>query len=429
MKISPARTAAFDVLSRIETERAFSSILLPEYEAGLSPPDRGLCHQLTLGVLRTKFLLDRLIDQMTGGRKLDASVRTSLRLGLYQLRFLDRIPSHSAVNESVNLVQRARKTSAKSFVNAILRRAAREPAIPAFRDRLDRLSTETSHPKWLLEKWIGDHGSDMATAIATANNDQAAVAFRFTAKAKDRKPLAGSRPSESVEGGFLVETLTAEIADAADRGEIYFQDEGSQLVGKCIHLDSGGAFLDVCAAPGSKATLVASTVEAGATVVAGELHEHRAKFLLENCRRQWLERVNVVRYDAEKPLPFADGVFDRVLVDAPCSGTGTIRNNPEIRYFLEPEDIGELSGKQLRILTNASKLVKRGSLLLYSTCSLEPEENERVVKEFLSGTSEFAVEAPKVPEDFVTNDGFARTFPQRDNMDGFFIAALRRRRL
>ena len=160
---------------------------------------------------------------------------------------------------------------------------------------------------------------------------------------------------------------------------------------------------------------------------AGDLHFSRLKFLKENCLRQNIDFVNIVNYDAENSLPFADGSFDAVLIDAPCSGTGTIRHNPEIRYFLEPKDFEELSGKQLRILENASKLVKRGGTLIYSTCSLEPEENESVIENFLKTGNEFEKTAPNVPAQFLTGRGFARTFPSSDNMDGFFISSLVRK--
>jgi 16S rRNA (cytosine967-C5)-methyltransferase len=160
--------------------------------------------------------------------------------------------------------------------------------------------------------------------------------------------------------------------------------------------------------------------------VAGDLHWNRVEFLRENCQRQGVKFVHIVQYDAEQSLPFADGAFDAVLVDAPCSGTGTIRHNPEIRYFLKPNDLTELQNKQLRILKNASKLVNQGGSLIYSTCSLEREENEVVCEAFLRDDPDFTLVNPDVPMRFLTEQGFARTFPQRDGMDGFFIASFAR---
>jgi 16S rRNA (cytosine967-C5)-methyltransferase len=217
------------------------------------------------------------------------------------------------------------------------------------------------------------------------------------------------------------------LRELADVGEIYFQDEASQLVARIAATDFGMRFLDVCAAPGGKTTLVASAIQPeGKLLVAGDVHSSRAKLLKATCIRQGASFVSAVQYDAEFELPFADASFDTVLVDAPCSGTGTIRHNPEIRYFLEPGDFAELANKQRRILNNASKLVRPGGRLIYSTCSIQTEENEVVCHEFLDRTAKFAKVRPEVPDALLTGDDFARTFPHRDRTDGFFIAEFRR---
>jgi 16S rRNA (cytosine967-C5)-methyltransferase len=422
MNISPARIAAFDILLRIETERCFSSILLPEYESRLSPKDRALCHQLTLGVLRKQIYLDRVVDHFGCGKRLDPAVRISLRLGLYQLLFLDRVPDHSAVNESVNLVQKAKKTSARGFVNAILRRALREPFVPKYTDEVDKISVETSHPRWLIEKWIQRFGISETAMLAESNNAPPIAAFRLTARAPDGLRFEGAQESEFVPGCFLADPGTAEMAQAAERSEIYFQDEGSQLVGNAVVVPDGGLFLDVCAAPGSKLTQIAAQRNDG-LIVGGDIHSHRTRFLLENAWTQSVSRVSVVQYDAENEFPFEEGSFDTVLVDAPCSGTGTIRHNPEIRYFLESDDITALSAKQRRILRNASKMVRNGGYLIYSTCSLEGEENEAIADDFLRSHPAFRKTAIDVPGRFVLDDHYARTMPHIDQMDGFFIAS------
>jgi 16S rRNA (cytosine967-C5)-methyltransferase len=296
--------------------------------------------------------------------------------------------------------------------------------------------------------------------LAEANNQVPAAAFRYTGIFQRREPWEGKdaiKKSEFVEGCFIAERIDEKLKSAAESGEIYFQDEASQMVGAAVKLKPVGRFLDVCAAPGSKTTQIAlsavteiyhpaqkagtppnqggefrktdNTLPRGrvpAFLVAGDLHWKRVEFLKENCRRQGVEFVNVVQYDAESALPFADEAFDAVLVDAPCTGTGTVRHNPEIRYFLRPGDFAELQGKQLRILKNASKVVRRGGTLIYSTCSLEKEENEDVCEKFLEN-GEFRLVTPNVPARFLTERGFARTYPQRDGMDGFFVAEFRRR--
>ncbi|MEO6655901.1 MAG: 16S rRNA (cytosine(967)-C(5))-methyltransferase RsmB [Pyrinomonadaceae bacterium] len=428
MKISPARTAAFDVLLRIEIERAFSSVLLPMFEADLSPVDRALCHELTLGTLRRQMYLDRVIDTFAGGKKIDLAVRIALRLALYQLYNLDKVPHYSAINESVNLVQRAKKTSAKGFANAILRRASREHPDLSFVDEIERLSVESSHPRWLIEKWIGYLGFDETVRLAAANNEIAETAFRVIGGLSDegQKVIEASRPSVFVEGCYLAEKGEQRIFELAERGEIYLQDETSQMVAQTLEIPRDGYFLDVCAAPGGKTGLIAVRSPAARLVAAGDIHGPRVEFLKENCRRQGAAFAQILQYNAQGSLPFAHEAFDCVFVDAPCSGTGTIRRNPEIRYFLKPEDLNELAAKQLSILTNASKLVRSGGTIIYSTCSLETEENESVCKPFLMGNLEFQSVLPNLAAKFVTETGFARTWPQRDNMDGFFIAEFRR---
>ncbi len=430
MNISPARTAAFDILFRIETEKAFSSALLPLFEENLSKLDRGLCHELTLGTLRRQIYLDRFIGTFSGGKKLDIEVRIALRLALYQLIFLTKVPQYSAINESVNLVQRAKKTSAKGFANAILRRAIKERPKLAFIDEIERISVGESHPRWLIEKWSSDFGIDETARIAAANNEVPTTAFRMvgTASALGKNIASRARRSKYVEGCFNADLDERQLFDLAESGQIYVQDEASQMVAKAVKVSSGERFLDVCAAPGGKTTLIALGYAGPSVLIAaGDKRWSRLEFLSGNCRRQGVGSVQIIQFDAERKLPFADGSFDVILVDAPCSGTGTIRRNPEIRYFLKASDFANLFEKQLSILENASKLVRSGGSVIYSTCSLESEENEAVCKRFLGEFPEFMKAMPNVPEAFITDDGFGRTWPQRDNMDGFFIAAFRRR--
>lgn len=416
MKISPARVAAFQILTKIETEKAFSSALLPIYESNLEAKDRALCHELTLGVLRKQIYLDRLIEKLTEGKKLDSAIKIILRIGFYQLKFLDRIPPHAAINDSVNLTQKAKKTSAKGFVNAVLRRFTREKIELEFTDEIERISVETSHPRWLIEKWAKELGIDETARLAVANNETPKMSFRYTAKTTDATKKSLERENIENERGYLREL--------AENGKIYFQDEGSQIVGNAVGLKENESFLDICAAPGSKTTQISSgfQVVVSRLFVAGDFYWPRVKILQENCRRQGVGFVNILQYDAEDSLPFADESFDVVLLDAPCSGTGTIRHNPEIRYFLHEKDFTELSAKQLKILRNASKVIKHGGRIIYSTCSLEIEENETVCERFLAENPGFRRINPNVSEFLLTEKGFARTFPHRDKMDGFFIA-------
>ncbi len=417
MKISPARIAAQDAL--IEIERgAHSSAVLAEAAERLGAADRGLCYEIVLGVLRRRMLLDRWIDALTAGRRIDQEVRAILQAALYQIHFLDRVPAHAAVNDAVNLTSRAKKTSAKGFVNAVLRRFQNGVPEIEFADALDRLATESSHPRWLVERWVSRFGEEAARELVESDNTAPVGEFRWTLRTTDAVKRALSDQDAPNRAEFLREL--------AANGKIYFQDRGSQLVAGSLSLRPGERFLDVCAAPGGKTTL-AALVCPQAWFVAGDMPESRVAALAANIRRQGASFVNVVRFDAARPLPFPDESFDAVLVDAPCSGTGTIRHNPEIRYRLRESDLDGFALKQLAMLANASKMVRKGGRLIYSTCSLEREENEEVAHAFLAQTPEFSSAIPELPERFRTADGFARTSPARDGIDGFFVAAFAKR--
>lgn len=423
MKISPARAAAFDILLRVLKEGAFSSALLPAFEERLAPADRNLCHELVLGALRRKLYLDRVISILSADRKTDDEVRIALYLGIYQLLFLDRVPDHSAINDSVELVARARKRSAKGFVNAILRSITRQPPELTFANDRERLSVMTSHPPELLERWARQYGEQNAAEIAEANNRPANVSFRLL-EPVGREISATWRASAVVPGVFSVTHVDTELRRLAQEGRVYFQDEGSQLVADSVPIAPEDLFLDVCAAPGGKTGSIANRVRPK-LAVAGDIHRSRVRLLKQNLSFQ-CSHASVVQYDAEREMPLREGSFNTVLVDAPCSGTGTIRHNPEIRYSIKEEDIAELSKKQLRILANAAMTVKPGGHLVYSTCSLEREEGEDVIEKFLEGREDFRPERPHVPERFWKEPLSARTRPHVDDMDGFFIAAFTR---
>jgi 16S rRNA (cytosine967-C5)-methyltransferase len=461
MQVSPARRAAFEILRRVEADDAYASSLLAQTDDHLQPNDRALCHELVLGVLRWRLWLDRSLEYFSNRKvgDFDLPVALALRIGLYQLRFLSRVPASAAINESVNLVKTARVKSAASFVNAVLRRATREPSYdPAstVTDEVEKLAIETSHPRWLLDRWISQFGFAEAAAIARANNEPAPLAFRFTTKAiGDRAPeiiyelqSAGAELIESrvAPGGWRIIQRKSTGRDAGDpqagmpalrmpalrmpalqelsrEGLIYFQDEASQLVAHLVDARADERVLDVCAAPGSKSTLIAA-LSPQSTVIAGELYEHRARTIKEFSTQQGAGNVHVVVHDA-RAVPFSTESFDRVLVDAPCSGTGTLRHNPEIRWRLQPSDIEAMAEKQMLILEHAADAVRPGGVIIYSTCSLEREENEAVIARFTEN-GKFSAIAFDSPPRLLATKGAIRTWPHHDDVEGFFVAALRK---
>jgi 16S rRNA (cytosine967-C5)-methyltransferase len=416
--VSPARRAAFEILREVEAG-AFSSILLAAYEPQLKPADRALCHELVLGVLRWQLWLDKLIEHYAKRAvgSLDLPVRLALRIGLYQLRFLTRVPAPAAVNESVNLVRSARVSSAAAFVNAVLRRAIREgeydPA-SALVEPTERLAVETSHPRWLIERWARQFGFEETEAFARANNRVPPVAFRVVnGDLMDFENQLVLEPSKLADNAWRVEGSTPVLRELAARGKIYLQDEASQLVAQTVEVQHGERVLDLCAAPGSKTTLMAQRAGDSALIVGSDRSEKRLDIILRTSALHNLKSIKPLLLDAAQPLPFKPGAFDRVLIDAPCSGTGTLRRNPEIRYRISEHDIATLATQQKLFLENATRVLKPGGQLVYSTCSVERDENEFVIDAFIESHAHF--------QSLRT----IRTWPQHEGTDGFFIASLR----
>ena len=441
--VSPSRSAAFDILSRVEAEHAYASVLVSGLsDSDLSREDRALAQEIVLGVLRWQRSLDYFIECYSERSiaRLDLPVLIALRMGVYQLRYLSRIPQSAAVNESVNIVKRARTASAAPLVNAVLRQAARhldETAGDGLVDPLERASVELSHPRWMLDRWQSLFGDDETRQLALANNSPPATAFRVnTLRTSIKEVLADlktegvtTRESQVAHGAFVVESGPASVMTAAARrGVIYLQDEASQLVSILLEPKSGHRMLDLCAAPGSKTSHIAVLAEDKARIVACDRHHHRLATLRATCERLGVQSVDALELDATRALPFVAAApeFDRILVDAPCSGTGTLRGNPEIKWRLCADDLSRLAELQASLLEGAASSVARGGRLVYSTCSIEREENEEVVRRFLEATTLFKVIEPNAPAGLITSDGFVRTFPHRNGTDGFFAAALER---
>ncbi|HEX4137444.1 MAG TPA: transcription antitermination factor NusB [Bryobacteraceae bacterium] len=379
MKLAPARQAAFGALLTID-RGAWSAEALAAKSVHLDSRDAGLASDIVFGTLRRRGELHALIGKYSkrGVDKLDPAVRIALEMALYQIRFLDRVPSHAAVNDAVELARRAGKASAAAFVNAILRRAIREPLEVA-----ETLST----PPWLLDRWTAQYGAEIATGIAKAGLKPPERFIRVG----NAVPPGGAEPTE-VPGCFR-------LVDG-DAGRFRFQDIGSQAVVPLLRIESGHTFLDLCASPGNK---TAQALETPVQAIACDLHHSRTKLLAPLG-------IPILTLDAAKPLPFSRR-FDRILVDAPCSGTGTLARNPEIKWRLKPEDIADLQSRQIAILMNALGQLTPGGLLVYSTCSLEREENQDVVDCVATTTGATVVE-------------IMERIPGRDPGDGFFAAVL-----
>ena len=448
--ISPARAAAFDILLRVERESSYASELLHSraYDR-LTLVDHSLTTELVMGVLRWRSLLDSEIVKGSEQplSKLDLEILTALRLAVYQLRWLSRIPARAAINESVELVKRARKRSAAPFVNAVLRKLANIPQVDGSPHAIGAASVETlaagsAHPLWLVERWIEAYGIDSALRICRHNQSVPVTAIRLRRPEAEDQLLA-----EGIElgpGAFLATARRVQHGDitktAAFRaGLCVIQDEASQLVAALV--GRGKRVLDCCAAPGGKTAAIADR-NPNASIAAVELHPHRARLLRKllsahgPSSEAGAGTISVVAADARN-LPFAEK-FDRVLADVPCSGTGTLSRNPEIKWRLKPEDLADLQERQLAILGSAAAQVAAGGRLVYSTCSLEKEENEDVIDRALAEGSALRIVDCRVELDQLQQEGeliwpelssltrgpYLRTLPGVHPCDGFFAAIL-----
>ena len=430
MPVSPARAAAFDILMRIETTDAYASELLHSSRvATLSPADHGLATELVMGVLRWRGVLDDYIAAHVHQplSKFDIEVITALRIGTYQLRFLERIPVHAAINESVELVKQARKRSAAGMVNAVLRKIS--PSNVS-----QKRTAVRAHPEWLVKRWEQSYGSESAQKICSYNQQAPATAVRADAALAEELAREGIRlePGRLLAGAYTVAGGDLTRTQAFRERRTVIQDEGSQLV--ALLVGTGTHILDCCAAPGGKTRIIAEQ-NPEARVMAMDLHPHRAKLLKSLVT---VPNVHVVAADA-RTMPFC-ARFDRILVDAPCVGTGTLARNPEIKWRLKPEDITRLRTYQLEILLAAMKCVLPGGRLLYSTCSLGPEENESVIEEVLKLDSGFRMlnlrdqleslrrrgELVWSNIDSLLSGPYLRTIPGAHPCDGFFAALLER---
>jgi 16S rRNA (cytosine967-C5)-methyltransferase len=453
MPISPARKIAYDVLERVEGEGAYASDLLhAELGAKVNHADAALATELTFGVLRQRLLLDFLLELHLekAVERLDLLVAIALRLGAYQLRFLQRIPASAAVNESVELVKKARKTSAASLVNAVLRRVAEESKIPAEKllppdiPGAERLAILHSHPAWMVERWLARFGEARTIALLEAGNRTPRLSCTLSDPARRQDVFrALEQAGLQVEPGTLLRDAFSVSGGSAARtaefraGRISIQDEASQAIALLAGVRAGNRVLDLCAAPGGKTQSLARAAGSQGLVVAADRYGHRLRAMAAQLDRLGLTNVRLVQLDATQGLPFGEK-FDRILLDAPCSGTGTLARHPEIRWRLRREQLAEFHALQARMLRVALAHLAPGGRLVYSTCSIEPEENEDAIAEILRGASGVSrvpraemigALAPHLTpgisaSELFDDSGQFHTLPGQQQTDGFFAASL-----
>jgi 16S rRNA (cytosine967-C5)-methyltransferase len=419
MSVTPARTAAFAVVRRVFEQGAYADRALHGEAASLVGRERGLAMTLAFGTVQRKRTLDYVIEALASRtvERIDPSALAALRLGLFQLLFLDGISDYAAVHESVELAK-AQSKGAGGFVNAILRRAGREGR--GLLEGLDDAHLEDaailhSVPDWLARMWWDELGEDDARGLLRRINEPAESALRINTLRGDGAGLEIDwRPAEGLpEGRVLSGAFDVFASDAWREGLLMPQSRASMLVSRAVAPEPGERVLDACAAPGGKTTHLAALMGGEGEVVAVEAHPGRATALSGTCTRMGAVNVRVLNADARKLDPEL-GTFDRVLLDPPCSGLGTLQSRPDLRWQATPESIGELALRQRQLLSAVAARLRPGGTLVYSLCTVSRVEGDGVVDGFLAGNPEF------------TDDGRQQLLQHRELTDGFYIARLRR---
>jgi 16S rRNA (cytosine967-C5)-methyltransferase len=444
-----ARRLAWEVLSAVEAGSFADAELGRRSAKGRLPArDQALLTRLVYGTLAWQGYLDEGIRSC--GQKperLEAPILTLLRLALFQLTKLTRVPEFAAVDTAVELAKSFRGGAASGLVNAVLRRFLRQAkAVPMpspAEDPVGHAAVSLSHPRWLVERWIAELGRSEAEALMLANNEAAPTVLRANTTRTDRASLlrhltaAGVLAREcrfSPEGLIVDSSVDPLSLPGIAEGLCHVQGEASQLVSHLLGARPGDAVLDACAAPGGKATHLASRVGEKGTVVAVDRSHEGVVRLRRVARRLGLTAVRPLVADA-RALPFARArAFDAVLLDAPCSGLGTLRQHPEIRWRRQPEEVEDLAALQSELLRSVAAFVKPAGTLVYATCTLIRTENDDVLDRFLAAAPEFSVDdarpwLPAAAHNLVDGSGILRTFPHRDGLDGFFAVRLKRRTL
>jgi 16S rRNA (cytosine967-C5)-methyltransferase len=429
--VAPARRAAFRVLEEVELYgKPSDESLHGDIVARLRPIDRNLTTEIIYGTLRLQGWLDHLLGGITAGRweSVYPKARLILRMSLYQAARMSRVPDHAIVNDAVELAKQVLKGRAAAFVNGVLRRLVRDRPWndPGFEQRCPPW-VRASLPRWLWERWRARFGEDAALAYALSLNQPPDRTGWFLQEPASEEAGAGFEKCRLVPGAFSVRKEPGG-SGSAEAPLIHYQDEASQLIPHLLGRARGMCLWDACAAPGGKAAILARLAGSDGRVFASDASFGRTVRLRDFLRNAGGNSRLVLAADAGAAPPFR-AEFDAVLADVPCSGLGTLRRNPEIKWRLQPRRLGPLRDAQLAILGQTSTAVRRGGLLLYSTCSTEPEENEEVVRAFLALHPGFRVIRPQSPpgiDCWLDDSGFLRTFPGAERWDGFFAALMLR---
>jgi 16S rRNA (cytosine967-C5)-methyltransferase len=440
------RETAMDLLTAIEKNQSYSNLLLNNMieKNELSAKDVGLLTELTYGTLQRRMALDFFLKPfIKNSKKLENWIIHLLRLTLYQMVYLDRIPDRAAIYEAVEIAKNRGHKGIASLVNGVLRSIQREglPSLNEVTNPIERLSIETSHPEWLVNRWVSQFGFDKTKEMCEINLTAPMQTARVNLTKISRDECIALLEAD----GFQIEkspiiseairSLKGNLAStiAFKNGMFTIQDESSMLASYALGAEANEFVLDACAAPGGKSTHIAEKMDNSGEVVSIDIHEHKVKLINDNARRLGLDNIKTIAMDSRLlGEQFQEESFDRVLLDAPCSGLGVMRRKPDMKYTKTEKDIERLSSIQQNLLTSVAPLVKKGGVLVYSTCTVDKEENEKTIQVFLQenpqfeGDPSFKKRMPEAIQPLIT--GFdLQIFPQDFGSDGFYIASLRKK--
>lgn len=441
------RKLAADILVKVDVDQSYADVLLDQVlnRGVLDSKDRALLTEIVCGTLRWRGRIDAYLRQLMRRpiEQTDPFITNLLRSALYQIRFLARIPHYAAVNESVDLAKRHAGSKVSGFVNGVLRsfqRMEKDMTPPPDSAGVQALADFWSHPQWMIRAWIDYFGRDEITGLLDGNNRQAPLALRVNTRRTGKTELIEKLRAEGLEAsaspwapqGVLVRgQLAIPQIPGFQEGLFQVQAESSQLVAHLLDAKPGEDILDACAAPGGKTTHIAELMEDRGRIVATDLSARGVARIRENAGR--LGHRSIVAVVVDPSAPFVDAprsTYDRVLVDAPCSGLGTLRSHPEIKWNRGPDDVKRLQALQKKLLAQAAGQLKTGGILVYSTCTLTRAENEDVARHFLGEHENFVLEeaARYLPDSAkeLVRDKYLLTLPHRHGTDGFFAARMRK---
>lgn len=442
-----SREVAFDVLKKVFTEDAYSNLALDtaQKENNLNKLDSSFCTALVYGVLERLLTLDYIIRKLSSVpfRKIEASTLIILRMGIYQILYMDKVPDSAAVNESVNLAKKKKLFKSSGFINGLLRsflRSEKKLILPDESDKIKYLSVKYSCPEYLVSLWLESYGDEVTQKILSSLSGRPPLTLNVNTMLTDAQTLIENLRQEGVSAHLfpLCENMVSvsntgalDSLKAYSLGEFFVQDSASAICAKLSSVKSGDTVFDVCSAPGGKAFAMAIAMENKGEIRAFDLHPHKIGLIQSGAERLGISIIKAALRNAATDDKLTD-TADVVLCDVPCSGFGILRRKPEIRYKKE-QNFSQLPLLQYEILENSAKLVKAGGTLIYSTCTLNPAENREVVEKFLLSHQEFVPKELSLPETISRiidePSNMITLFPSQEGSDGFFVATLERRSL